>query len=51
MAANASQFARYAVNLLFTGGCEGNAMLLLAFKALGNATVPLTIALLAHFAG
>lgn len=51
MAAKASKFDGGAGNLLFTARCEGNAMLLLALKTLGNASVPLAIAVLAHFAG
>lgn len=51
MAANASKFDGGAGNLLFTARCEGRTMLIFALKTLGNATVPLAIALLAHFAG
>lgn len=50
MAANASKFQARAGNLLFTARCEGNGMLLLTLKTLGNAAVPLVIALLAHLA-
>jgi hypothetical protein len=36
---------------LFTSGCDGLAMVMIALKSLGNAAVPLAIALVAQFAG
>lgn len=51
MAAKASKIDRGAGNLLFTARCESRTMLIFALKTLGNATVPLGIALLAHVAG
>ena len=36
---------------MFTVRCEGRVMVMIALKTLGNAFVPLAIALAAHFAG
>jgi hypothetical protein len=39
------------IHHLFTARCEGRAMVMIALKMVGNAAVPLAIALVAHFAG